>query len=64
MVFAGLKASHTLVLVAVSLFKLAVFQNFPASPESDTEDIVHSLGVSTSYPALCMSLRELSADFC
>lgn len=39
MVFAGLRASHTLVLGAVSLFKLPVLQNFPASPESDTEDI-------------------------
>lgn len=50
MVFASLRASHTLVLGAVSLFKLPVFQNFPASPESDTEDILAFPGCLHQLP--------------
>lgn len=64
-VFAGLRASHTLVLGAVSLFKLPVFQIFPASPESNTEDIHAFPGCLHQLPCfICTSLRELSADFC
>lgn len=53
--------THTLVLGAVSLWKLPVFQNFPVLSQI-LRTFTHSLGDSTSYPALHMSLRELSTD--
>lgn len=60
--FAALKASHThLGPRAVSLWKLPVFQNFPVLSQI-LRTFTHPLGDSTSYPALHMSLRELSAD--